>query len=423
MKILNLKRNNLNKYNMNLGDNYMKYKQFLFDILLNIISTAIPIAILQLVVLPNIALILGNERYGTIITLISLFTLVSNTLGNSLNNLRLLQNNEYNKNNYEGDFNIILFFNIIVCVIVVFIGSFMYEDKNTFINVIFLLLISCLDLLCNYLKVTFRIVLNYKAIILNNIFTSIGYLLGYALFYLIGYWQIIYIMGFACSLLHILKNSSLLKEKYIKTPFFKQTLYKDFILVVSGLTRTVIAYADKLILYPLLGPTAVSIYYSATILGKLVTMTITSITSVMLSYLSRMKSFSLRKYAYIFSLTCFIGILSYFGCIYVSKRLLVILYPQWAAESLELIYITTATVVVSAISNILHPIILRFFNLNWQLVLGFLNLFIYITCGLLFFDAYGLIGFCIGLLVSNVIKLLMLLSVIILGSRYKSKVT
>lgn len=73
----------------------MKNKKFLVDSLLNIISAALPLLILQLVSYPLIAKALGGEEYGLIITLISVFTVVSFPLGNVLNNIRLLKDNEY----------------------------------------------------------------------------------------------------------------------------------------------------------------------------------------------------------------------------------------------------------------------------------------------------------------------------------------
>lgn len=93
---------------------------------LNICATALPLMILQLVIFPLIARKEGNENYGTILTVISLVTIVSGSLGNSLNNIRLIRNQDYEKEKICGDFQLLIFAEMIVSAIVVGISSIQY---------------------------------------------------------------------------------------------------------------------------------------------------------------------------------------------------------------------------------------------------------------------------------------------------------
>ena len=65
-----------------------KYKKIILDIVLNITATAIPLIILQLVVLPLIATKMSDELYGFTLTIISTITIIASSLGNALNNVR-----------------------------------------------------------------------------------------------------------------------------------------------------------------------------------------------------------------------------------------------------------------------------------------------------------------------------------------------
>lgn len=386
-------------------------KKIIYDSILNIIATSLPLIILQLIILPTIGTILGDAKYGLMVTLISLTTLLGHPLGNVLNNIRLLVNEDYQRNRLSGDFNILLVNSIIINSILVIIGTIYYEGHPSFINIILIWGISCLNLVREYLIVSFRLSLNYKAILVNNIILSIGYLFGLLLFYIFGYWQFIYIAGSFFSLLYIIKKSDLLKEGFNTTILFKKTTYKAVILFLSTFMKTILSYADKLILFPLLGPTAVSIYYTATVLSKLITRVITPVTSVMLSYLAKMKEFKIKHFTLLISLMTGIGIVGYFIIIIISEPMLYLLYPQWASESMQLIYITAATTVVGLISSVINPIILRFKNINWQLGISGVNLIITVLAVFIFYYLYGLLGFCIGMLISNIVKLIMMISI------------
>ncbi|HBD63800.1 MAG TPA: hypothetical protein DC038_05115 [Clostridiales bacterium] len=386
-------------------------KKIILDMILNIAATSLPIALIQLIIYPAIAERLGNAEYGLMITMVSLFNLAGLPYGNVLNNIRLLQNNEYKENDVEGDFNVLLIVGLIMNSVIMIVGTIYYEEKFSYVSILFSIIVSALNLIREYLIVAFRISLNYKSILLNNAFLVIGYLVGFFIFNLIGYWQLIYLCGYLASLIYIIKNSYLIKEKYVVTYLFKNTAYKSAVLFFSTFLKSFVTYADKLVIYPLLGPVAVSVYYSSTILGKIISMGITPISSVFLSYLPNIKEINLKNFLKILSFTCVVGIAGYFVCIAVSKPLLLILYPDWAVESLELVNITTATAIIGAVCSVINPIILRFNNVSWQMTLSVTEITAYVIFTLLFYNLYGLKGFCVGILITNILKLFLMAAV------------
>lgn len=398
----------------------MSKKQFVFDTLLNIMATAIPLLILQLVTLPIVGATIGGEKYGLVVTMISLFTILSLPFGNVLNNIRLLFDNEYKQQNIVGDFNLLLALSMVVSLFMIILGTVYYEGTFSVISIFLMILISSINLLREYLMVSFRLKLNYKGILVNNLILGVGYIVGTGLFYLIGIWQLVFIIGYGFSLFYIARNSSLLKETFATTKLFKKTSYNSLILFFSSFIKNILTYADKLLLFPLLGPTAVSVYYTASILGKIISMIISPVNGVILSYLTKMDKLGIQAFIKILIVSGVIGLVGYSFTILISPFLLHFLYPAWAAKSMELIYITSATAILEVMSSVMHPFILRFNNINWQLFINGSHLVVYIISTLSFFYVYGLFGFCIGILIASIYKLLLMVIIFLISSSRKT---
>lgn len=394
-------------------------KKIIGDAFLNIVATTLPIILLQLIIFPVLANKLGNAQYGLFVTFVSLFTVVSHPFGDALNHVRLLENSNYERRNIKGDFNLLVIASLIINSIIMFFGVNYYEKNITFISIVLIIVISCLNLLRVYLIVAFRITLKYRDIFINNLFIVAGYVVGFICFFVTDYWQFIYILGYLFSIIHVKRNSNIMREKLIITPYFKLTTYKSFVLYISGLLKSSLAYADRLLLFPLLGPKAVSVYYSATIIGKIITMGVGPVSSVILSYLTKIEEIKRKSFYYLLAITSILGVAGYFICILISYPMLEILYPNWAEESMSLIYITTASSIFGVMSVVIHPLILRFKSINWQMVIGGINFIVYIISALLFYKLYGLIGFCIGILIANIVKFLLMIFVFLSNKNSK----
>ncbi|MEI4768788.1 hypothetical protein WAX74_03825 [Psychrobacillus sp. FJAT-51614] len=395
----------------------MKTKKFLVDSLLNIISAALPLLVLQLISYPLIARVLGGEEYGMIITLISVFTVVSFPLGNVLNNIRLLKDKEYKEANEEGDFNPLILGSSFISIVLIITVSLYVDSSLDILDLILLSLITVGSLWKEYLVVTFRLVLNYRGILLNNLFMSLGYIVGSFIFLYFESWQLIYFIGLLFSLVYIVRHTSLHKERYKFSSLFKDTASKGMLLYIANLLKNILSYADKLILLPLLGPVSVAIYYSSTILGKIISMMINPVNSVILSYLVKVESISLKKVIKMFSISSLLGLFGYVATILISPYFLEFFYKDWAEQSLELVYITTATAIIGVLSTVLQPFNIRFNKISWQIYMSGLHLIVYVASSFYFFKIGGLKGFTFGVLIAAVFKLIMQLSVFLLNYR------
>lgn len=387
----------------------MSRKKIILDSIFNIIATSIPIIVLQLVILPIVGKIEGTDNYGIIITLISLSTVFSVPFGNVLNNIRLLMHDEYTREHVSGDFNLLLLNSIIINTLLMVISLLFVNGNMNLARFMGIIIISTLNIVREYFLVTFRLSLNYTMILRNNLIQTIGYLVGLLLFLFFHIWELIYISGFSLSIFFIFKYTDMHKEPYKKTKLFSITLKQCMNLYVSTFLKTFLTYADRLVLFPLLGASAVSVYYASSIVGKIMGMAIMPLSGVLLSHLRTSNLVSKKKFMKLIIILLIVSFMLYFIINFFSIPLLKILYPKWYLSSIELVPINTATALLTAIISIIHPILLRFRDIKWQVRINLVNVLSYIVFIYLLFNEYGLQGFCLGILLSNIIKFIFMI--------------
>lgn len=396
---------------MNISNKNKIIKNASFDMLLNIIATVIPILVLQFILLPIISRYYSDANYGIMITLISLVTLFVQSFGGSLSNTRLLTDNKYKEEGVNGDFNLILIIVTIISIFGIIIGTIYYENTINIINILLIILFSTFQLLRRYFVVAFRLVINYKYILINNIILIIGYLIGMGIFFITKKWQFIYIVGELFALIYVVLKSDLIKEPIKKTKFFKETNKYNLAIIVSSFFGTALVQMDKLILFPLLGPAMVTIYFVSSLFGKTMSLLITPISNVILTYISKMKKFHINYFKIMLFLSIILGIISYFIIILFSRPILGILYPQYVDAAMNLIYITTLTAIITMISSVLNPIIMKFRNINWQIIINVVNFLIYIILAIILVNLYNIIGFCVAALIAALSKLIFIIGI------------
>ena len=117
-------------------------KRVIKDGLLTVISRVLPIFILQYMIHPFLGESLSQGEYGNLITAMALINLSGLTLGNVLNNSRLILQKKYLNERLEGDFNVILIILLLINIVVVTSLLYIYLDGLELINYIILLVIS-----------------------------------------------------------------------------------------------------------------------------------------------------------------------------------------------------------------------------------------------------------------------------------------
>lgn len=375
---------------------YKGKQQYIRDIILNIVATAVPLLVLQFLVLPGVNAQIGDESYGLVVTLVGVFTLVTSTAAGTLNNVRLLMDEQYQESGICGDFNIIQgAFSLLTAVIVIIVGG-LYIGRADLAELCGLALVTILICADGYYSVGFRLQINYKRILVQKILLSIGYYLGYRLFLTTDNWIWVYLMGYIVELPYVLLKTNLIREPWRKTKLFPVTAKKEGILMASSIIGGLSSHVDKLILYPLLGGVITSTYYVATLMGKGISLATFPISGVLLSYFAKVKELGKNtvKGMTIFGWTA--GIFGYVFCLLVARPLLGYLYPTLVNEALVYLPVTLFGAVIGVQNTMLSPVVLKYCDTRWQIVISTVNVVGYLVIALTLLKLYGVMGFCIG---------------------------
>ncbi|TCI71256.1 MULTISPECIES: lipopolysaccharide biosynthesis protein [unclassified Exiguobacterium] len=378
------------------------------DFSLNILASLIITFATQILVYPYLSRLLSNDEYGLILTIMGVVNVIGVSLGNPLNNTRILMQKEYEEKKLVGDYNIIFIMLLIINLIAVLIvTTIIFKEFNT--TVFNCMLISSLILFRAYYSVSFRININYKKNLYLSIYGFFGYLIGLALTYYTQVWSLTFLIGELVSCVYLAFTSHTLREKVTFTPVFKKTVRKFLYIFMGSALAIVITYMDRFFIYPILGAHQVAIYNVASFLGKTAGIIIIPITGVLLTYYSKESSLTIRDFykrvLYFFSVTT----IFYLGIILLGKPIISYLYPTLYKEAMPYFYIANLIAALFIFGNTIHPTLLRFCNAKWQPIIQGIYFILYIIIGYLGMVTNGLMGFCIGIVLVNIFKVILML--------------
>ncbi len=382
-----------------------KKKRIATDMLINLVGTGLPLIALQLIVYPIVARTIDADAYGRMQSLISVIFLISGTIGGALSTTRLIHQYDYQERNSIGDFSILNIASVSIVAVATPIVISIYLGEIVIYELVLITLISILNYTELYFEVGLRLQLNYRKIFINKLIGAVGYLIGFFIFRVVLDWHYIFIIAYLLQTLYCMKSTNLIHEPLIRTNEFSDTARSYGSITLASAFNKSLTYFDKILLHPLMGGEAVSVYYAANIFGKLVLQVLEPITNVVLSYLSAEKKVSRS----VWGLTIPIGVsfcaVMYVFCLLVSRFVLSILYPQFVDEAMKLIPISTLSLCVSSFVNIIHPLALKSIKTNRQIIISGAGLLCYVVLALTLYKPYGLMGCCIALLISYIVKL------------------
>lgn len=376
------------------------------DIIINIIANIIPVAVLQFVALPFIGNNLGREANGLFLTILAILHLIISITSSSLSVARLLLNKEYENRKNAGDFNLYLLIYAIFNIAIVFISCFTYSASISFTDILMICMLSLMWMIKDYLLVEFRLTLTYAKILINNIILSIGLLIGIFVFRYIPQWYVIFLCGYTVAFIHAFFSTTLLREPVRKTDFFPHLSNVIIKLIAANILGILAVNLDRLLLYPLAGGTSVSIYYSASVIGKIMTLISAPVSNVFLSYFVKVDQIPIKIRRYMFLISIGIGAIVYVIIIFISPFLLNLLYPSWCDDSLRYVPITSAIAVFELVVAVTNPIVLKSCNINYQIKLQLIYFLFYAGGGFVLYHLFGLSGFAVGGLIATIIKMI-----------------
>ncbi len=358
---------------------------------------------IQFILYPFIQQRLGNEAFGVALSLLSLVSITSNTLGIAANYSRTV--NEFDLHPANGDYNLILLLGgVISCGIG---AAFLWIlDLFTPVYVITYSLLILTTAFRYYSDVEFKLKGNFLRYFLFYVLISLGYVAGLFVYHLTDNWLLAVVIGEVFGILFALFTSSLYRKTFKPSPAFRAVLLSLMLLLFSGLFENLTLNADRLVLLAFSGGEDVSVYYTASLFGKVASLLTVPLNAVIISYLIHYKDGLTRRLWSIFAIAApAVGLVVLGGCILGSYIVLPFLYPDLFDMAKAILFPAIACQVLYFVSSVLLVVLLRFrgekmqFFFNLGYVIEFFALSITGTY------LWGLNGFLWSSLLANALRL------------------
>ncbi|TYS63953.1 hypothetical protein FZD47_10650 [Bacillus infantis] len=389
---------------------FRKYINFMSDVTLNIIASGVIAIVLQFGVYPLLNKGLNTALFGEVLVMMSIVNIVAVLLGNSLNNIRILYNKEYKAEKVTGDFSLILLCAGIVNLLIMSTIVFLLWPHHSFWGNILLIIISLLTMLRSYLIVDYRLALNYKRIAQHSLMYSAALLFSTLILFISDLWQLVFFIGETISLLFLAFTTQLIKEP-IKISFkIKHTVKQYILLCISSLLGNILIYLDRFIIFSFLGAQKVTIFFVATMIGKLSSLILSPISGVVLTYLSNKEGKITLKVFWMLNvgILIFSSIASFFTLI-LSKLALSIFYPNLYDDALKILFIANFAVILLSSCSLTQTIILKYSRMNVQILIQLVYGLIYAIGGIVMINLAGLKGFCLAASLAALFKFFFIL--------------
>ena len=377
------------------------------DIGINIIASFICSAVLNLIIYPLFARQFSSESYGMILTAIGVINILFSSLGNSLNNVRLIMNRKVGKRNKNNPYNLII---IVSAILGTVIGTIIiqYIYPLSFITTLLVSFTLFVGIVRAYFVVTFRLQINYIRQLISNSIVAVGYIIGILSIKTVNLWPVPFLLGETFSLIYVFFHSELFREGVLQKTDNNRITKSFLLLVACNLLTNILVYLDRFIINPILGATFVSIFTVASFWGKCFSPFIAPTATVILSYLSKENTeIGLKKYRNMFMVTlmpilflCVVGIK-------IAPFLTELLYPTLSNAAEPYIMIASIGALIGSATALIMPMIMSVCSMKDLFILQSIQFVIYIMFAYVGSVIGQLMGFCVALLIVNIIKVTM----------------
>lgn len=393
----------------------MKKKIFSFikNLFFNFLGYGINAIMLQLLIIPYLSRILDTNTYGIFQTVLSIYQFVPATISLSLNNLRLILNDEEKNINFS-------FLNVSGSILGVMISFVLLIVTKCHLNLFQILVFVATNILwisSEYFIVEFRKKLEYEKILFYNLTQSIGYLLGG----IIAFWAkeplFVYLLGMLFGYIYTKIATEISKEPIKKNRQYSNVKKDYIVLLTSNGLANVLGVCDRMMIMPLIGSNMVGIYTSAMIFTRLVSLFMSPINGILLSYLSKQKNKNKKMFLYVLMVLVLLGTLGYMVLALGKRFILNLLYPTYADEAIKYAGITIAIAMIQMISSVVGPFVLKHCSLKKQGIFNIFSLLVYMTAAFTLVSQYGIYAICYAMLISVLIKLILYVALYLFSSK------
>ncbi len=381
-----------------------KTKAYLSDSVWSILALLLMNCVVQLVLYPILRNTLGTGKYGDALYAIGAVNIMATSFGSGANMSRLVKS--VNGKTYNIDSVVWLAAAQViaapVCWLVLKAGGLPTDFGQVFL----LWLLASATMWRYYADVEYRLSTNFKGYFVYYAIISVGYLFGILLFRLTGLWQMILLPGELSGLLFVLWKGSIFRNN---GPFsgerFKPILRSIISLMFAQLLVNLVLNADRLLLQPIIGGEAVTIYYIASLVGKTMALISTPLNSVIIGHLAKSdKQMSMKSFLKLSGVGVVLIVLALLICVFGSHIFARLFYPAEYDVVKPLLWLANLAQIFYFATGVLTTVLLRYIKERYQVIINIAYVTVFAIVTITSAVLWGMIGFAVGILVTNAFR-------------------
>ncbi len=384
----------IKRYRLQLGDSIWSIAGL---VLMNVVA--------QLVLYPLLASRMGGYAYGELQYLMAYINIITVSVGCAANMARMtapaadrLENN--------GDYHLILLAAAVLGVpFVLLIGRFGGVEMSRADKICYYLLFVAM-ILRYYADVSYKLTLRYRRYFLYYALIGVGYAVGTWLFYLTGIWPLGILIGELSGVLYAYLGDGTLRKGFLRpSPGFGRVTRAVLLLCLTEGFANLILNADRLIIKLLIGPTAVTAYYLATLVGKMMSLLTLPLNGVLLGHLARFHGALDRRGMKWMTVGSFaaVGVFEV-ACVFGGWLVMLWLYPAEYDAVLPFLWVGSLAQVIYFVTGTLAVVLLRFAKKTYQLYINGLFALCFFGAGIPATVLGGLWGFALAAVAANAVR-------------------
>ena len=386
---------------MKLSKYINKYRNIFIDIFLNTMAFGLYTLAQQVILLPILAKKVDVEIFASIIILIMVINIISNVFGGQLGVVRQIKDKDYGNKKDLNDFYILMIVSsILIFFILFFVSNILKYEIQLFIIIALLIIVTNFRF---YLRAIFRLENTYTKLIIQNTVYLVGIIVGLVLMNVINMPILPLIIGEVFALVYSIFNITIVKPCFQKSDKFSST-FKDYIgLSIASVFTNSVSFVDRILTYPLLGPSSLAVYNAGSTVAKISAFIINPLNDVVLVQLSKSRSQEINNIINIIIKGSLIIILILsILTIPVIYLLSLILYPQFVSKITSIIIYLSVSFSVGIATHIMKSFILTYTKSYKLSIVYAVNLISMAILGWIGAKFYGLEGFAAAILIVRI---------------------
>ena len=386
-----------------------KIKKFLEDLIFSAGGLIAMNACISFLVYPVIRRTLGDTVQGQALFFVSLANLVAGSFGSAANYGRM-KIYAVHRESENGDSNWFLLFTALASLVFAILAVTLKKASGG--AGIFAVTVLCFATSVRmYADVEYRLSLDFKKFSLYYVLVALGYAAGVLLFLVTRKWILIFLFGEAAGILTaILRRNLFTRPLFKRSALFKENFTTDLKLSASFFLSDLVGASDRF-LFPLLitgGDSLTAVYYSASVIGKMMSLLSTPLNGVLNGYISRKEGGITRK-TFIRLIGLMVGIFMVVTALSVAGSVIFVrlFYPEDLEKVRALFLMANAGQVIFFICNTLMVIVLRYTEDRNQVIVNVIYIVLFFAVAVPMVKSSGLWGMARGILMVNTAKFLL----------------